>query len=166
MPGCTPSTSYYYGESCQRLGAIASEFGISDYNPQYAHASASDETEDDEMEMVQINLKYDFNIFDANLILTEKDFTANAYTDWARIDMDDLYIAPLVVENDTSEESFTELRITSKPGTIEWTIGYYNYEYEDTEFDEILAEIRKELQLLSSKHEAQKRGKKGISLCI
>ena len=131
VPGCTPSTSYYYGESCQRLGAIASEFGISDYNPQYAHASASDETEDDEMEMVQINLKYDFNIFDANLILTEKDFTANAYTDWARIDMDDLYIAPLVVENDTSEESFTELRISSKPGTIEWTIGYYNYEYED-----------------------------------
>ena len=130
-PNCTPSNSYYYGESCQRLGAISSEFGLGYSNPKYSHASASDETEDNEMEMIQINLKYDFNIFDANLILTEKDFTDNAYTDWARIDMDDLYIAPLVVENDTSEESFTELRITSKPGKFEWTIGYYNYEYED-----------------------------------
>ena len=35
-----------------------------------------------------------------------------------------------------------------------------NYQYDDSEFDEIISEIRKEIQILSSKHEAQTRGKK------
>ena len=41
-----------------------------------------------------------------------------------RIDMDDIYAAPLVVTSDTEETSF-ELEISSNPGTLEWTVGYY-----------------------------------------
>jgi light-regulated signal transduction histidine kinase (bacteriophytochrome) len=59
-------------------------------------------------------------------------------------------IAPPRVQN-----ALKQIRLVSN------LLNRNNYEYEDKEFDEILTEIRKELQLLSSKHEAQKRGKKG-----
>ena len=38
--------------------------------------------------------------------------------------MDDIYAAPLVVTSDTEETSF-EFRVSSNPGTLEWTVGYF-----------------------------------------
>tara|TARA_B110001452_G_C14948967_1_gene331897 strand:+ start:325 stop:582 length:258 start_codon:yes stop_codon:yes gene_type:complete len=58
-------------------------------------------------------------------------------------------IAPPRVQN-----ALKQIRLVSN------LLNKNNYQYDDDEFDNILAEIRKELQLLSSKHEAQKRGKK------
>ena len=140
---CPQAVSWWYNwdglPTCARLDAISSYAdsqgidglsALSVYNPRYAHASAGDETSDDEMQMYNITVNYDFGYFDSSFIYTEKDFTANAFTDWARIDMDDYYVAPLVVEDDFDEESFTEIRLISKAGRFEWTIGYYNYEYE------------------------------------
>ncbi len=59
-------------------------------------------------------------------------------------------IAPPRVQN-----ALKQIRLVSN------LLNKNNYQYDDDEFDNILAEIRKELQLLSSKHESQKRGKKG-----
>ena len=62
---CPQANSWFYGESCQRLGAISNftdSQGIdglsvlSVYNPRYAHASVGDETSDDEMQMYNLSL--------------------------------------------------------------------------------------------------------------
>jgi len=59
-------------------------------------------------------------------------------------------IAPPRVQN-----ALKQIRLVSN------LLNKNNYQYDDDEFDSILAEIRKELHLVSSKHESQKRGKKG-----
>ena len=45
--------------------------------------------------------------------------------------MDDYVPAPLIVDGDKYYEETTELRLTSKPGKFEWTIGYYNYKFNE-----------------------------------
>jgi outer membrane receptor protein involved in Fe transport len=43
--------------------------------------------------------------------------------------MDDYVPAPLIVDGDQTDRSTTEIRLTSKPGQFEWTLGYYKYEF-------------------------------------
>jgi outer membrane receptor protein involved in Fe transport len=43
--------------------------------------------------------------------------------------MDDYVPAPLIVEGDRTNRKTTELRLTSKPGQFEWTVGYYEYDW-------------------------------------
>ena len=70
-------------------------------------------------------------MFDANLIISDRTVTDDSVTDWARIDMDDYVPAPLIVDGDEYYEETTELRLISKPGKFEWTIGYYNYKFNE-----------------------------------
>ena len=100
---------------------------LTNYDPRFSHALAADESEDITRETIVANLKYDFGMFDANLIISDRTVTDDSVTDWARIDMDDYVPAPLIVDGDEYYEETTELRLISKPGRFEWTIGYYNY---------------------------------------
>jgi len=63
--------------------------------------------------------------------MSDKKTTEDAVTDWARIDMDDYVPAPLVVQGDRDYEKTTELRLVSQPGKFEWTVGYYNYKWNE-----------------------------------
>ena len=45
--------------------------------------------------------------------------------------MDDYVPAPLIVDGDQLIRSTTELRLSSKPGQFEWTVGYYQYEWNE-----------------------------------
>jgi outer membrane receptor protein involved in Fe transport len=56
-----------------------------------------------------------------------RDYDEDSDTEWGRIDTDDLYPAPLIVTSD-SESEITELRVSSNPGMIEWTVGLYDFE--------------------------------------
>ena len=56
-----------------------------------------------------------------------RDYDEDSETEWSRIDTDDLYPAPLIVTSD-SETEITELRLSSNPGMIEWTVGLYDFE--------------------------------------
>ena len=104
---------------------------LTNYDPRFAHALAADESEDVTRETYIANIKYDFGIFDANLIISDKRTVEDAVTDWARIDMDDYVPAPLIVVGDASYEETMELRLISKPGKFEWTVGYYNYKFNE-----------------------------------
>jgi iron complex outermembrane receptor protein len=136
---CPQASDYFYGElswqsgdpTCSRLSAIAQEFDIdqSSYDPRYAHALAADESEEIRTEMVSATIEYDFEAFDAILVHSDRKQTEDATTDWARIDMDDYVPAPLIVDGDQTDRSTTEIRLTSKPGQFEWTLGYYKYEW-------------------------------------
>ena len=57
----------------------------------------------------------------------DRDYDEDSDTEWGRIDTDDLYPAPLIVTSD-SETEITELRLSSNPGTFEWTVGFYDFE--------------------------------------
>jgi outer membrane receptor protein involved in Fe transport len=135
-PGCAQPTGWFYGSGCERLSAI-STFGSSEgvdvamtnYDPQYSHALAADESEEVRTEMFSATVNYDFGLFDANLVFSDRKVTEDAVTDWARIDMDDYVPAPLIVEGDRTNRKTTELRLTSKPGQFEWTVGYYEYDW-------------------------------------
>ena len=45
--------------------------------------------------------------------------------------MDDYVPAPLIVDGDEYYQETTELRLISKPGKFEWTVGYYNYKFNE-----------------------------------
>ena len=74
-------------------------------------------------------IKYDFEKFDAILIRADYDNETTAITDWSRIDTDDLYTDILYLNSSGSRET-TELRLNSKPGKLEWTVGYYKGRYD------------------------------------
>ena len=143
---CPQASSWWYNwdgdPTCARLSAIsnfaASEADYPDgdsvltnYDPKFAHALAADESEDITREAFIANIKYDFGAFDANLIISDKTISEDATTDWARIDMDDYVPAPLIVDGDEYFQETTELRLISKPGKFEWTVGYYNYKFNE-----------------------------------
>ena len=143
VEGCPQASSWWYNwdgdPTCSRLSAIsgfaASESDypngssvLTNYDPRFAHALAADESEDVTRETYIANIKYDFGIFDANLIISDKRTVEDAVTDWARIDMDDYVPAPLIVVGDASYEETMELRLISK---LEWTVGYYNYKFNE-----------------------------------
>ena len=146
VEGCPQASSWWYNwdgdPTCSRLSAIsnfaASEADypngssvLTNYDPRFAHALAADETEDITKDIFVANIKYDFGAFDANLIISDKTISEDAVTDWARIDMDDYVPAPLIVDGDEYYQETTELRLVSKPGKFEWTIGYYNYKFNE-----------------------------------
>ena len=143
---CPQASSWWYNwdgdPTCARLSAISNFAAteadypngssvLTNYDPRYAHALAVDETEDITKEVFIANIKYDFGAFDANLIISDKTTSEDAVTDWARIDMDDYVPAPLIVDGDEYYQETTELRLTSKPGKFEWTVGYYNYKFNE-----------------------------------
>ena len=142
VEGCPQATSWFYNfdgdPTCSRLSAI-STYAVSEgvngvltnYDPKFAHALAADESEDITRETLIANIKYDFGAFDANLIISDRTVTDDSVTDWARIDMDDYVPAPLIVDGDESYQETTELRLISKPGKFEWTVGYYNYKFNE-----------------------------------
>lgn len=146
VPDCPQASSWWYNwdgdPTCSRLSAIsgfaASEADypngssvLTNYDPRFAHALAADESEEVRRESIIANLKYDFGSFEANLIMSDKKTTEDAVTDWARIDMDDYVPAPLIVQGDKDYEKTTELRLVSQPGKFEWTVGYYNYKWNE-----------------------------------
>ena len=142
VEGCPKATSWFYNfdgdPTCSRLDAISSFAAsegvsgvLSNYDPKFSHALAADESEDITRETLVANIKYDFGLFDANLIISDRTVTDDSVTDWARIDMDDYVPAPLIVDGDEYYEETTELRLISKPGKFEWTIGYYNYKFNE-----------------------------------
>ena len=130
---CPQASDYFYGASCERLSAIAIENDIdqSSYDPRYAHASALDEQEEVRTEMTSLTINYDFEAFDGIIVYSDRKVTEDATTDWARIDMDDYVPAPLIVEGDQTNRTTLEYRLSSKPGQFEWTVGYYNYEWNE-----------------------------------
>jgi len=142
VKNCPQASDYFYGDlkswqsgepTCSRLSAIAQEFDIDQgsYDPRYAHALAADETEEVRTEMFAATINYDFEAFDGILVYSDRQTTEDAVTDWARIDMDDYVPAPLIVDGDKTHRTTTELRLTSKPGQLEWTVGYYKYEWNE-----------------------------------
>ena len=143
---CPQASSWWYNwdgdPTCARLSAISNFAAteadypngssvLTNYDPRFAHALAVDENEDITKEVFIANIKYDFGAFDANLIISDKTTSEDAVTDWARIDMDDYVPAPLIVDGDEYYQETTELRLTSKPGKFEWTVGYYNYKFNE-----------------------------------
>ena len=133
VKNCPQASSYFYGSSCERLSAIANANDIdqNSYDPRYAHALAADETEEVRTEMISATFNYDFEAFDAIVVYSDRKVTEDATTDWARIDMDDYVPAPLIVDGDQTHRKTTEVRLSSKPGQIEWTVGYYQYEWNE-----------------------------------
>ncbi len=135
-PACAQPTGWFYGAGCERLSAISTfgsaegvDVAMTNYDPQYSHALAADESEEVRTEMFSATVNYDFGIFDANLVFSDRKVTEDTVTDWARIDMDDYVPAPLIIEGDRTNRKTTELRLTSKPGQFEWTVGYYEYDW-------------------------------------
>ena len=128
-PNCDFSTAFYYSDSCSRLTALAAEYGrdLSDYNPLLAFAEVTDEIHNVEMSTLASTTKVGFDWGSATLITMYRDYDEDSDTEWGRIDTDDLYPAPLIVTSD-SETEITELRISSNPGMIEWTVGLYDFE--------------------------------------
>jgi len=137
-PGCAQPTGWFYGSGCERLSAISSfgsaegvDVAMINYDPQYSHALAADESEEIRTEMFSATINYDFGLFDANLVVSDRKVTDDSVTDWARIDMDDYVPAPLIVDGDRTYMNTSELRLTSKPGQFEWTVGYYSYDWNE-----------------------------------
>ena len=128
-PNCDFSTAFYYSDSCSRLTALAAEYGrdLSDYNPLLAFAEVTDEIHNVVLSTVASTTKVGFDWGSATLITMYRDYDEDSDTEWGRIDTDDLYPAPLIVTSD-SETEITELRISSNPGMIEWTVGLYDFE--------------------------------------
>ena len=128
-PNCSFSTAFYYGDSCTRLTALAAEYGrdLSKYNPLLAFAEVSDEIHNVVLSTVTSTTEVGFDWGSATLTTMYRDYDEDSDTEWGRIDTDDLYRAPLIVTSD-SETEITELRLSSNPGMIEWTVGLYDYE--------------------------------------
>jgi len=127
-PACSYSAEWYYGDTCTRVFALAAGSNFS-YDPDFAFYSFTDEQEQDETTVLTEVIKYDFGKFDAILIRADYDFETTAITDWSRIDTDDLY-TDILYYNSSGSRDTTELRISSKPGDIEWTVGYYKERFD------------------------------------
>ncbi|MFL2728411.1 MAG: TonB-dependent receptor [Gammaproteobacteria bacterium] len=132
-PNCTSDLSYWYNwdglPNCSRVASIADYLGvdISGYNPLLWFADAADEIGMTDSEMFVTTINYDFDMFTATLVSSSREIDEFEKTEWGRIDMDDLYSAPLYNVS-TDERDTLELRLASKPGTIEWVVGYYKDE--------------------------------------
>jgi len=128
-PNCSTSTDFYYGSSCTRLTALAAEYGrdLSDYHPLFSFAEVTDEVHNVVQTTLTSTTEVGFDWGSATLTTMFRDYDEDSETEWSRIDTDDLYPAPLIVTSD-SETDITELRLSSNPGMIEWTIGLYDYE--------------------------------------
>jgi len=128
-PNCTYDTAWYYGDTCTRVYATAGG-DLTGYDPELAFYSFTDETDDTESTTVSLTAEYDFDAFTAMLVLADYDYKDRGTSDWSRIDTDDLFPDPLYYTGD-SERQTQELRLTSKgDGAIQWTLGYFNTEYE------------------------------------
>ena len=125
---CSYSTEWYYGDTCTRVYALAAGSNFS-YDPEFAFYSFTDEQEQSETTVLTEVIKYDFGKFDAILIRADYDYETSAITDWSRIDTDDLYTDILYYNSSGSRDS-TELRVSSKPGNLEWTVGYYKERFD------------------------------------
>ena len=125
---CSYSTEWYYGDTCTRVFALAAGSNFS-YDPEFAFYSFTDEQEQNETTVLTEVIKYDFGKFDAILIRADYDYETSAITDWSRIDTDDLYTDILYYNSSGSRDS-TELRVSSKPGNLEWTVGYYKERFD------------------------------------
>ena len=128
-PNCNTSTAFYYGSSCTRLTALAAEYGrdLSDYHPLFSFAEVTDEVHNVVMSTLASTTQVGFDWGSASLTTMYRDYDEDSETEWSRIDTDDLYPAPLIVTSD-SETEITELRLSSNPGMIEWTVGLYDFE--------------------------------------
>jgi len=128
-PNCSTSTAFYYGSSCTRLTALAAEYGrdLSDYHPLFSFAEVTDEKHNVVMSTLASTTQVGFDWGSATLTTMYRDYDEDSETEWSRIDTDDLYPAPLIVTSD-SETEITELRLSSNPGMIEWTVGLYDFE--------------------------------------
>jgi outer membrane receptor protein involved in Fe transport len=128
-PNCNTSTAFYYGSSCTRLTALAAEYGrdLSDYHPLFSFAEVTDEVHNVVMSTLASTTQVGFDWGSATLTTMYRDYDEDSETEWSRIDTDDLYPAPLIVTSD-SETDITELRLSSNPGMIEWTVGLYDFE--------------------------------------
>ena len=128
-PNCNTSTAFSYGSSCTRLTALAAEYGrdLSDYHPLLSFAEVTDEVHNVVMSTVASTTKVGFDWGSATLTTMYRDYDEDSETEWSRIDTDDLYPAPLIVTSD-SETEITELRLSSNPGMIEWTVGLYDFD--------------------------------------
>ena len=128
-PNCNTSTAFYYGSSCTRLTALAAEYGrdLSDYHPLFSFAEVTDEVHNVVMSTLASTTEVGFDWGSASLTTMYRDYDEDSETEWSRIDTDDLYPAPLIVTSD-SETEITELRLSSNPGMIEWTVGLYDFE--------------------------------------
>ena len=125
---CSYSTEWYYGDTCTRVFALAAGSNFS-YDPEFAFYSFTDEQEQDESSVLTEIIKYDFGKFDAILIRADYDYESTAITDWSRIDTDDLF-TDILYYNSSGSRDTTELRLTSKPGNVEWTVGYYKERFD------------------------------------
>ena len=128
-PNCNTSTAFYYGSSCTRLTALAAEYGrdLSDYHPLFSFAEVTDEVHNVVLSTLASTTEVGFDWGSASLTTMYRDYDEDSETEWSRIDTDDLYPAPLIVTSD-SETEITELRLSSNPGMIEWTVGLYDFE--------------------------------------
>jgi len=126
---CSYDTAWYYGDTCSRVYATAGG-DLSGYDPSVAFYSFTDETFDVESTVTSLTAEYDFETFTAMLILADYDFEDFYVTDWSRIDTDDLYPDPLYYYGDAGRDT-QEIRLSSTTdGPFQWTVGYFNTEYE------------------------------------
>ena len=126
---CSYNTAWYYGDTCSRVYATAGG-DLSGYDPSVAFYSFTDETFDVESMVTSLTAEYDFETFTAMLILADYDFEDFYVTDWSRIDTDDLYPDPLYYYGDAGRDT-QEIRLSSTTdGPFQWTVGYFNTEYE------------------------------------
>lgn len=129
-PSCTLSTSYYYGDTCTRIYALAGG-DLTGYDPRLAFYSLTDEVFDVQSETLSLTASYDFGPVRATAILAKYNFEEYLITDWSRIDTDDLYRDELYLWGDADSES-TEFRLTSQnEGPLQWTVGYFRTRYDD-----------------------------------
>ena len=127
-PACSYSAEWYYGDTCTRVYALAAGSSFS-YDPKFAFYSFTDEEEEEETTVFSEVIKYDFGKFDAILIRADYEYDTTAITDWSRIDTDDLY-TDILSYNSSGSRDTTEIRLTSKPGNVEWTVGYYKERFD------------------------------------
>ncbi|MBH36561.1 MAG: TonB-dependent receptor [Gammaproteobacteria bacterium] len=140
VAGCdTDGAGWWYNwdgyENCARVAGLSADLadytslpGLSSYNPLLAFADFSDEIHRVKTKVISSMVNYSGDSFNITVIAAKYETREDSDTEWSRIDMDDLYAAPLVVGSDSEETSF-ELRVSSNPGDIEWTVGYF---YEDS----------------------------------
>jgi outer membrane receptor protein involved in Fe transport len=129
---CGPEADFWYNymdqpNSC-RVRGIANSLGRdwSQFNPLLAFAEVTDEIHNVVTTSLVSTTSVESEYFTTTVITMDSDYDEDSDTEWSRIDMDDLYSGPLVVTSD-DETEIREIRLTSNPGMVEWTLGYYDY---------------------------------------
>mgnify|MGYP006242413077 FL=1 len=133
VSGCnTAGAGWWYNwdgyENCARVAGLAAELsdytdlpGLSSYNPMLAFADYSDEIHRVRTKVISSMVNYSGDAFNITAVAAKYETREDSDTEWSRIDMDDIYAAPLVVTSDTEETSF-EFRVSSNPGTLELSL--------------------------------------------